>query len=502
MSATTAAPGLRIRQLKIDNWLRLQCVEINANGRHVKLSGPNGSGKTSVLDAVWAAIKGVSVRQFPEPIHRGGESARIRLDLGEVVIERKITDKGAGLVVTRKDGSRVPKPQQFLDSLFSAICLDPGQFLSLRPQDQVDQVLAVCGVQPPVGDVLAIIGPCGVDEEARGLLEPRPNESASAYLERLSADETGFVYIRRREAHREIAQKSAALEEERRKFDAIGGPLNAGEAEESVSKLAARLQELNQQEDARRAALAEAEQAQREFEAGHRKLSDLVAERAAVNDHAAAVRREIDALQAKLSKSIDAMASLDARISRAQAADGPLAELRATAEAAAEAAQRLPDTGRERAEIARRMEDAERLNARLVERRLWGRQLEATAKGVEDARAKHERLDVMLGRLRDLRRNLLNGVDLGIRGLELGDCGLRLNGVPLRQASRAQQLEVGLALAMRGDPELRLIRLDDAEHLDAAAKGRVLERADERGFQVLMTCVADGDFRIDFEEAT
>jgi hypothetical protein len=46
---------------------------------------------------------------------------------------------------------------------------------------------------------------------------------------------------------------------------------------------------------------------------------------------------------------------------------------------------------------------------------------------------------------------------------------------------------------MRQNPRLKLLRIDEGERLDSHSRETLLRIADEHGWQVILTCVRDGD---------
>lgn len=51
---------MKIVHLVAENVKKLRAVEISPKGELVTISGKNGQGKTSVLDAIWWALAGTS----------------------------------------------------------------------------------------------------------------------------------------------------------------------------------------------------------------------------------------------------------------------------------------------------------------------------------------------------------------------------------------------------------------------------------------------------------
>ncbi len=66
-----------------------------------------------------------------------------------------------------------------------------------------------------------------------------------------------------------------------------------------------------------------------------------------------------------------------------------------------------------------------------------------------------------------------------------------LNGVPLTQASDAEQLRASLAIAMALNPKLRVIRVRDGSLLDSNAMKIIAEMAETKDFQVWIERVDD-----------
>jgi DNA repair exonuclease SbcCD ATPase subunit len=138
---------MKIVQLVADNFKRLVAVEITPEGNVVEVTGKNGSGKSSVLDAIYVALVGRSANP-PQPIRQGEEQCRIKLDLGELVVTRTFTAKEGGtytdtLKVENAEGLRYGKPQEVLDALLGEIGFDPFEFCQMKPAAQAETLLAM-----------------------------------------------------------------------------------------------------------------------------------------------------------------------------------------------------------------------------------------------------------------------------------------------------------------------------------------------------------------------
>lgn len=140
---------MNIVELRAENHKRLKAVTIRPDGALVLLTGKNDQGKTSALNAIHVALKGISAAGAIM-IREGEEQSRLKLDLGELVVNRTFTRAKDGteithkLILTREDGSRVTNsPQAVLDAMLGNLTFDPLAFSKWKPGDQFDALRAL-----------------------------------------------------------------------------------------------------------------------------------------------------------------------------------------------------------------------------------------------------------------------------------------------------------------------------------------------------------------------
>jgi energy-coupling factor transporter ATP-binding protein EcfA2 len=133
------AGGMRIVEFIAENIKRLEVVHIRPDGEIVELTGKNGSGKTSVLDALFWTLAG-SREIAAEPIRRGADEGFCQIDLGEFVVRRNISQGASGvttsLSVRNAAGAEYRRPQELVDSFFNKLSLDPLGFLRMDQKEQ------------------------------------------------------------------------------------------------------------------------------------------------------------------------------------------------------------------------------------------------------------------------------------------------------------------------------------------------------------------------------
>ncbi len=137
---------LRVGYLEAENVKRLKAVRLRPDKTLVKIEGKNAAGKSSVLDAIAAALGGG--KQQPDlPVRKGAKKARVHLDLGEMQVERRWTAGGGTVLeVTAKDGTRLGSPQKILDALVADCTFDPLEFVRAKPADQAAILKRLAGL--------------------------------------------------------------------------------------------------------------------------------------------------------------------------------------------------------------------------------------------------------------------------------------------------------------------------------------------------------------------
>lgn len=132
---------MKIVSLQAENIKRLVAVEITPEGNLVEITGKNGQGKTSILDAIWWALDINKVVQS-KPVRDGAGSGFIKLDLGEYIVTKKFKVKEDGdvtisLTVQNKDGAKFGSPQELLNGFIGNLTFDPLAFSRMKPREQV-----------------------------------------------------------------------------------------------------------------------------------------------------------------------------------------------------------------------------------------------------------------------------------------------------------------------------------------------------------------------------
>ncbi len=138
---------MKIIALQAENFKKITAIEIKPDGNIVEITGKNGQGKTSVLDAIWVALGGMSAAP-KEPIRKGADAALIRIDLGDIVVTRTFRHGKDGIGVTTAikvesaGGVKYSSPQSMLDKLLGDLTFDPLAFSRMDEREQFNVLSA------------------------------------------------------------------------------------------------------------------------------------------------------------------------------------------------------------------------------------------------------------------------------------------------------------------------------------------------------------------------
>jgi len=130
----------KLTRLEVENYKRLVAIDIQLGNQVTEISGRNGAGKSSTIDAVSVLLQGAAVAPAV-PIRRGADECTIRGTLGDLIAERKFRNGADGKTVSTitlrtPEGARYPSPQKHLDDLIGKHMLDPLDFINMDSRKQ------------------------------------------------------------------------------------------------------------------------------------------------------------------------------------------------------------------------------------------------------------------------------------------------------------------------------------------------------------------------------
>lgn len=436
---------MKINQVRISSILGIDELEFVA-GQFNEISGANGQGKTSVLEAIKAAIQGGHDASL---LRKGAEKGEIVLILDDgTEISKRVTERSSPLTVVQ-DGKKAQRPTDVLKTITDMLSVNPVDFLRAPKKDRVRVLLETMPIEADT-DRLSEIS--GVSVTAQ------PGTHGLAVIEAVRKQ----VYDDRTGTNRAVKEKDATINQLRLAMpDAPAGV--TGNEEELLAQL----------EAARAAKDAELERIQN-------KLGGIRAESAGkVDAIKSEAQAKIDAIRAEAQAAIEAEKARLADIENkaglqrertitkftdtATPLNQAVAAIRTNRGAAAKREQALSTVAQMESELKELQEDAERQTKAL------------------------EAIDAY-------KVELLSS--LPIPGLEVIDGELFRNGVPFDRLNTAQQVEIAVEIAKLRAGELKVCCVDGLELLSSETFEAFRDRAIASDLQLFVTRVKDGEFSI------
>lgn len=492
---------MRILSFTVENFKKIRVVEIVPKGRITAITGRNGQGKTSVLDALWALFAGK--RAIPEkPVRRGANKSCLEATLSDengqpyLIAKRMIAgDRTTTLTVQAAPGATRPAgtPQAVLDALIGEMSFDPIAFIHMDAKKQADTLRALVKVEVNLDEFAALNR---ADFEARTVINRRAVElkaqaAAVIYSPGLPAQRIDEAAIHARlqranEENREIAARlqkrlelNAALERaenNERRNDAL------------IAETAKRIEEIRLDHPAKLRQLETVQGIQSELGRHQNTFLQLNYARGAELQHALATAHgTAGRLCAELvSEGAQLEAEHHLKQQTLEAAEAQRKELRSETAQVRVDLENAPscemvDTQALLAEL----EEAQKVNREIVKRE----RREELEKQYRVAELEAAQLTAQMERRNEEKDAALAAAKMPVEGLSFNEEGVWFNGIPLGQLGEAEQIRVSCALAMASAPALRCVPIAHGESLDDQSLALLETMAEENDFQIFMARV-------------
>lgn len=470
--------GLKITKLKIRNLFGIK--EYEAGGESVELSGTNGVGKSSVIDAIKYALTNKSDRKY---IVRNGETE------GEVLIEtdsglrinRKARTNQADYKSVKNNGVEVGSPETFLKDIFTELQLNPVEFMSMTEKQQNAIILDMIEYDWDMNKIREWFGeiPAWVSYDQNILCVLNDIQS-----------ENGEYFKNRQDINREIRNKKAFVEE-------IAATIPAGYSLEKWENASAgeiyqkieRIRKENEEIQKAKSLLDERDSKVRKFEA------DREINKAALTTEFGNRKAQIDKDIVQLQEQIKALdterAGLDERLADKLAIiEQEYKANVAKYDAEVESYKDYRDKEiKDVSELVTQAEEIEKMKSHINEYR----RMQDLQKNIEDLTEQSQTLTNRIEKARTLPGEILADCNIPIDGLTVKDGTPLINGLPISNLSDGEKLDLCIDVAIQNPKGLQIILIDGVERLSTEWKNRLYAKCKEKGLQFIATRTTDDE---------
>lgn len=467
-----------ITKIKIKNLFGIR--EYEADGSSLELSGKNGTGKSSVLDAIKYALTNKSDRDYI--VHKGETEGEIivETDTG-LSIDRKARTNKADYKSVKRNGLEVGSPEEFLRELFTPLQLNPIEFMNMDKKQQNAIILDMIEYPWDMNKIKEWFGeiPAWVSYD----------QNILSVLNDIQA-ENGDYYQNRRNIDRDIRNKKAFVEE-------IADGIPAGYDVEKWENASAgdiyrqieRIQKENQNIERAKLLRDSRDSKIRKFDADREieitALDREISNRAnQIDKSIASLKEQIRAYETEkeslTSKKQDKLEVIEqtykANVARF---DAEIAEY-------AEYADKQPQ---DVATLQEQAQEIEKMQSHINE---YKRMLRLQSE-IEELQVQSQQLTDKIEKARTLPGEILANCTIPIDGLTVENGTPLINGLPVSNLSEGEKLDLCIDVAIQNPNGLNIILIDGVEKLATDLREKLYQKCKDKGLQFIATRTTDDD---------
>lgn len=469
---------MRITKIKIKNLFGIKEVELD--GSSVELTGTNGKGKTSIIDAIRYALTNSSERDY---IIRNGEiegEVLIETDTGLLVDRKKRTTQADYKSV--KDGNKtITNPESFLQKLFSELQINPVAFIGMSKQEQNRIILDLIEFEWDINWIVQQFGeiPKGINYE----------QNILQVLNDIQA-ENGVYFQERQDVNRDIRNKKAFVED-------IAKDIPAGYQADKwdyfdLSEKYQQLTDANTFND-------KIQRAKLFKDSYQNKVRGYQAERdIAIGNHERAIANErdeltsrIERLKAEIAAAENTLGTLDAKLEdkkkvEQSAYEVKIAQLDKDVGVANDYADKQP---KDTAELLSEIETAKSMIKHLNEYK----RMVSMQKEIESLTDESEEYTRKIELARALPGEILKTATIPVEGLTVENGVPLIKGLPVSNLSDGEKLDLCVDVAISKPNSLQIILIDGVEKLGDTNRQKLYDKCKEKGVQFIATRTTNSD---------
>jgi hypothetical protein len=469
---------MKTTKIRIKNLFGI--TEKELDGRSVELTGANGTGKTSVIDAIRYALTNSSERDY---IIRQGE------DEGEIVVE---TDTGLYINRKKRNGMsdyksikenrrEIQGPESFLQTLFTPLQLDPVAFCEMPKNEQNRIILDLIEFDWDLNWIREQFGeiPTGVNYEQNILQVLNDIQS-----------ENGDYFQRRQDVNRDLRNKRAFIEDIAKDIPANYDADHWESADVgTLYKQIEKIKDINGKIQRARLFRDSYDNKIRGYEA-ERQIAKSSAEKETATERTS-LNKKIDQLRAEIKACETKLETLDGKLTDKCALidsqyETKVAKLDGDMQTANEYADlEITDCTALEAEVA----EVEKMKLHLNEyRRMRTMQSEA-----DILKEESDELTRKIELARTLPGQILQTATIPVKGLTVKDGIPLINGLPVSNLSDGEKLALCVDVALSRPNSLQIILIDGIEKLSEKNRVALYAKCKEKGLQFIASRTTDSE---------
>ena len=421
--------------LEVIDFKRINAASIMFGEGITKITGANGAGKSSIIDAIFYALKADGVEMpINDQAHRAKITLRIGNDESGYTIERTVTDSGKYLTVTNDAGKKIPSPQTFLKSLYAEMA-DPMVFMDMKPKDQCDALRIACNC----------------DTRA---LEVKHQE----------------LYDERTELNRRLKFTESSL-------------TNLGDEPEAVEVKS--IVELTNKSAELESKISEVDSLFAEGQQINTRILELDVQNEKIGRYMDDVKKQIEQLQQKLADlGAESTTNYNKKVEL-------VAERDSLREKAKEALPVYRSSKEELEQVKDQIMSADELNRKATERQVWLSKRDQLKDDELQLVEQVSNINKAMEDIQEEKRILLESADFPVDNMIIEGDKVYVGSVPFSNLNTAEKIKVATFVAIAQNPQLKMIIIRNGSMLDTKSMKIVEEVANSKGYQIIVEKVSE-----------
>lgn len=468
---------MKSTKIRISQLFGLKAFEL-LNGKCVELSGKNGTGKSSVLDAIKYALTNKSDRDII--VHDGATEGEILIETDNgLAIDRKKRTNKADYKSVKQNGRDVGSPEAFLKDIFTTLQLNPVEFMNMDKKQQNAIILDMIEYDWDMNSIKDWFGeiPAWVNYD----------QNILAILNDIQS-EKGEYFINRHDINLAARQKKAIVEEI---GESIPANYNVDHWENAstgdVYTKIERIRKSNQTIEKAKMLKESRDNKVRSFEADKEiALASLDRE---TNGRSNQIDKDIQSLQAQireLETERDGLAEKKKDKSDVIEQTYKANVSKYDAEVA-QYAEYLDKEVESTEELENEASEIERMKGFINEYRRMQRLQKEEEQLIADAQDLTDKIE----KARTLPGEILANCTIPIKGLTVENGIPLINGLPVSNLSEGEKLDLCIDVALQKPNGLQIILIDGVEKLATDLRTKLYEKCKAKGLQFIATRTTD-----------
>lgn len=467
---------MKTTKIKIRNLFGI--TETELDGRSVELTGSNGVGKTSVIDALRYALTNKSDRNI---IVKQGEKEGeilIETDTG-LSIDRKKRTEQSDYKSVKENGREIMSPESFLKQLFTPLQLDPVAFTLMDEKSKNRAIL----------DLIEFDWDLNFINEKFGEIPSWVNYEQNI-LEVLSdmQSENGEWFKERQNVNRDIRNKQAFIEDiakdipenyQAEKWEAY----DLGAAYKKLEKM----KELNSRIERAKLFRSSYDSKLRKLEAD--KMIEVTSAEKAITSERETLLSDIERMKAQIKANEEKLSGLSGTLEDKKAlAESHFNEAKTKLDADMSIADEYMDKQPvDCTELQSEVNNAEDMKRHLNEYQ----RMKAMQNELEQLTARSNEYTRKIELARTLPGVILETAKIPIEGFTVENGIPLIHGLPVANLSEGEQLSLCVDVAISKPNGLQIILIDGTEKLSSENREKLYSKCHDKGIQFIATRTTD-----------